>query len=306
MCKASIGKFRVILNKPAKNEFYQMIADCKKRIFQICQYPLKSKGYFCVSQIMKMKYFKLLIGFLVFIMPEFLMAQVDTSAAKPDAVWAVYPAYSYQFPGGDLADRFGHNSSIGPGFFHKTASNWIFNADINFIFGNTINEDSLISNLINSDGFVIDDQGHYSEVSFFERGFYSTLRIGKLIPLSKSNPNSGLVIMAGGGYMQHKINIQVKNKAASALKDDYKKGYDRFTDGFSTAQFVGYMHIGKTRLANFFGGIEFVQAWTQNRRSMNFDTMQVDRKQRFDSLFGIKVGWIIPFSRREPEAFYYY
>ena len=112
--------------------------------------------------------------------------------------------------------------------------------------------------------------------------------------------------MAGAGYMQHRIHIEVKNKAASPLKDDYKKGYDRYTNGFSASQFIGYMHIGKARFTNFFIGAEFVQAWTKNRRSMNFDTMQRDDKDRFDFLGGIKVGWVIPFNKREPEDFYYY
>lgn len=255
---------------------------------------------------MMMNKILLLFGLALLFSPVIVKAQEDTSIIKPDAVSAIYASYAYQWPGGDMNKRFGQNSSIGPGFFHKTASNWIFNADLNYIFGNTISEENLIGNLINSDGFVIDDQGHYAEISFFERGFYSTLRFGRLFPLSKSNPNSGLVIMAGGGYMQHKIKIQVTNKAASPLKDEYIKGYDRFTNGFSTAEFIGYMHIGKTRLANFFGGLEFTQGWTQNRRSMNFDTGIKDRSSRFESLFGLKVGWIIPLSRREPEAYYFY
>jgi hypothetical protein len=233
-------------------------------------------------------------------------SQNETEEKKPDAMWAVYPAYSFQWPGGDMADRFGTNSTIGPGFFHKTSSNWIYNADINFLFGNKIKEDSLIQNLINSDGFVIDDQGHYAEISFFERGFYAQGRIGKLIPLSDKNLNSGLLIMAGAGYMQHRIHFEVNNNAASPLKDDYQKGYDRYTNGFSTSQFIGYMYIGKSRLANFFVGAELVQAWTKNRRSMDFDTMRRDDKNRFDFLGGIKVGWVIPFNKREPEDFYYY
>ena len=232
--------------------------------------------------------------------------QTTENDTKPEAMWAIYPAYSFQWPGGDMAERFGANSTIGPGFFYKSASNWVYNADINFLFGNKINEDSLIQNLINSDGFVIDDQGHYAEISFFERGFYTQGRIGKLIPLSDKNLNSGILLMAGAGYMQHRIHIEVKNKAASPLKDDYKKGYDRYTNGFSASQFIGYMHIGKARFTNFFIGAEFVQAWTKNRRSMNFDTMQRDDKDRFDFLGGIKVGWVIPFNKREPEDFYYY
>ncbi len=233
-------------------------------------------------------------------------AQTEEQENKPEAMWAVYPSYSFQWPGGDMADRFGANSTIGPGALYKTSSNWVFNVDINFLFGNKIKEDSLIQNLINSDGFVINDQGHYAEISFFERGFYTQGRIGKLLPLSDKNLNSGILLMAGAGYMQHKIHIEVKNNMASPLKGDYKKGYDRFTNGFSISQFIGYIYTGKSKLANFFIGAEFVQAWTRNRRSMNFDTMRRDDKNRFDFLGGIKVGWMIPFNRREPDDFYYY
>jgi len=255
---------------------------------------------------MHMRYQSILLFLLLIAIPDATMGQDETETKTPDAVWAAYPTYSFQWPGGDMAARYGANSTIGPGFFYKSPSNWLFSGEINFIFGNKIKEDSLISNLINSDGFVIDDQGHYAEISFFERGFYTMGRIGKLIPLSDKNLNSGLVFMAGVGYMQHKINIEVKNKAASPLRGDYKKGYDRFTDGLATSQFIGYMHIGKTRLANFFIGAELVQAWTKNRRSMNFDTMRRDDKSRFDFLGGIKIGWVIPFSKREPEDFYYF
>ena len=256
---------------------------------------------------------KLLLPFCLTIalMPLLVVGQSNNTEstateAAAEAMWSIYPSFSWQWPGGDLADQFGSSATIGSGFFHKTASNWIFNADINFIFGNVIREDSLIQNLINSDGFVIDDQGHYAEVSFFERGFYSTFRIGKVIPVFGSNPNSCLLLTAGAGYMQHKINIQVKNKAASPLKDDYKKGYDRFTNGLSTVQFVGYVYHGESRLANFFAGVEVVQAWTQHRRSMNFDTMRRDDAPRFDMLIGPKIGWIIPFNKRMPEDYYYY
>lgn len=262
--------------------------------------------YFCVLKIMKMR--KHFIAILVFTLSIFASGytQDKDEKLKPDAIWAVYPSYSFQWPGGDMADRFGANSTIGPGGFYKTSSNWVFNVDINFLFGNKIKEDSLIQNLINTDGFVIGDQGLYSEVSFFERGFYTQGRVGKLIPLSEENLNSGILLLAGAGYMQHKINIEVTNETASPLKGEYKKGYDRFTNGFSTSQFIGYMHLGNSRLANFFGGVEIVEAWTKNRRSMNFDTMSRDDKDRFDFLVGIKVGWVIPFSKREPEEFYYY
>jgi hypothetical protein len=241
----------------------------------------------------------LLILFLV-------SGKMHAQESGSESLLMIAPSVAFQVPAGDLADRFGSNSTIGSGFHYKTKSNWLFMADFNYIFGNRIREDSLIQNLLNEDGFVISDEGRIADVSFFERGFYSTIRVGKIIPVFGSNPNSGLMITAGAGYLQHKIHIKVEDNIAAALRGDYKKGYDRLSDGFSTVQFIGYQHIGKSRLANFFAGFEFVQAWTKNRRSMNFDTMRRDDKDRFDVLYGLKAGWVIPIRKRDAKDFYYY
>ena len=90
------------------------------------------------------------------------------------------------------------------------------------------------------------------------------------------------------------------------LTEEMEKGYDRLSTGFSLNQFIGYQYFGKTRLINFFAGIEGIQAFTKNRRGYNYDTQKVDTKERFDSMYGIKVGWIIPFYKKTTQEFYYY
>mgnify|MGYP000867944169 CR=1 FL=1 len=246
-----------------------------------------------------------ILAAILFVVPS-VFAQTEEKPRKAENVSMVFPAVGFQLPAGDLADRFGFNSTIGLGYQHKTKGNWLYMTDLNFIFGNEINQDSLIQNLINVDGFVISDNGQVANVSFFERGFYTTFRVGKIIPLSSGNPNSGLMLMAGGGFVQHRIHIKVEQDMAAALRGDYRKGYDRLSSGFSAAQFIGYMHMGKNRLHSFFAGFEIVEGWTQNRRSMNFDTMRRDDEIRFDMLYGIKAGWIIPFRKRMAKDYYYY
>jgi len=233
-------------------------------------------------------------------------AQQTDSIDRPDVIPMIFPAYAFQWPAGDLADRFGASSTIGGGFLVKTGKNWLIGVDANFIFGNRMKEDSLLQNLLTTEGYIIDQQGQYADVSLFERGFYSSVKLGKVIPIFGSNVNSGLMLLAGAGYLQHKIRIEVVNNSAPQLQGDYMKGYDRFTDGFQINQFVGYIHIGESGLANFFAGFEFVESWTQNRRSLNFDEGRRDDKKRLDVLYGIKIGWIIPFKRRMPKDFYYY
>lgn len=255
---------------------------------------------------MKMRIFLSFILFLIIASGVDGQTQQSQKAKESESISMVFPSIGFQMPGGDMADRFGLSSTVGPGYQHKTKNNWLFGVDWNFIFGNKINEDSLIQNLITEDGFVISDQGQVANVSFFERGFYAMARVGKVIPVLDSNPNSGLMLTAGAGFLQHRIHIAVEDNIAAALRNDYKMGYDRMSNGFSTSQFVGYLHIGESNLANFFLGFEFVQAWTQNRRSMNFDTMRRDDTMRLDLLYGVKAGWIIPFRSRMAKDYFYY
>ena len=126
---------------------------------------------------------------------------------KPETISMLFPAYVFQFPGGDLPDRFGTSSAVGPGFMVKSSSNWLFGVDANFIFGNKLNEDSLLNNLLTSDGYIINEAGEYADIGLFERGFYSSAKIGKVIPIFGSNKNSGLMILFGGGYLQQAINM---------------------------------------------------------------------------------------------------
>ncbi|OQX75520.1 MAG: hypothetical protein B6D64_11485 [Bacteroidetes bacterium 4484_276] len=249
----------------------------------------------------------LILTCLFFSVAQFsVFSQQADTVDKPEVIPMIFPSYAFQWPAGDMVARFGANSTIGPGFLVKTGGNWLIGADVNFIFGNKMKEDSLFQNLLTSQGYIIDQQGQYADLSLFERGFYSSVKLGKIIPIFGSNINSGLMLLAGAGYLQHKIRIEVIDNSAPQLSGDYKKGYDRFTDGFQINQFVGYMHIGESKLANFFIGMEFVQAWTMNRRSMNFDEGRRDDKKRLDMLYGIKVGWVIPFRTRMPNDFYYY
>jgi hypothetical protein len=219
-----------------------------------------------------------------------------------------YASYAFAFPGGDLADRFGPSSVIGGGFQFKSPKNWLFGANFDFIFGNQVkNTDSLMINLMTQSGHIIDMAGNFTDYSLYERGYTVTAKMGKLFPVLSPNPNSGFYFTAGIGYIQHKIRIEVLNNTAPQLRDDYKKGYDRLSSGFMINQFVGYMYLSDNRLLNFFGGVEFTQAWTAPKRDVYFDTMKPDPlTSRFDSLIGFKLGWIIPIFQRQPEKFYYF
>jgi hypothetical protein len=228
----------------------------------------------------------------------------DTTLSIP----MFYATYSYQFPGGDLAERYGNNSSIGGGFSWKTITNWIIGSEFNFLFGNDVKiADEIMNNLKTEDGAIINMAGNFTSYSVLERGYYISGRLGKLFPVLSPNPNSGITLIGSIGYLQHKIRIEVVENTAPQLQDDYKKGYDRLAGGFGLSEFLGYTYLSNSRLLNFYLGFEFNQAWTKPKREVNFDTGEPDPVQkRFDVFYGIKVGWIIPLFKRMPEKYYYY
>lgn len=212
--------------------------------------------------------------------------------------------YSFNLPGGDLKSRFGANSIVGGKYSFKTKSNWLFEAQGNFIFGNNIRESNILDSIKNSDGNIVDGNGEVATITMFERGFSFTGNVGKIFPVFGPNKNSGLVFTQGVGFLQHKIRIENFTNTAPQIKGDYKKGYDRLSNGLALTQFFGYTYLGNKRIYSFYAGFEITEAWTKNRRSYNFDQMKKDETLRLDLMSGIKVGWIIPLYKRSPRPYY--
>ena len=129
-----------------------------------------------------------------------------------------------------------------------------------------------------------------------ERGLHINGHIGKIFPLSDKNRRSGIRVTVGAGFLQHKVRIQDDpQRLVPQLLDDYRKGYDRLTNGFALSQFVGYQIMSLDGRLNVYLGVEFIEGFTQNRRSLNFDTMLQDTDKRFDMLLGFKLNYSLPF-----------
>jgi hypothetical protein len=254
---------------------------------------------------MKRKIFFLLFVPVLFVMNFYSVSAQFNIRDSSVSFFMLGGTFAYQIPGGDLADRFGNNFNAGGTFQWKTKSNWIFGIDGNFIFGEDVKENTILSGISTSQGYIIGEGGFYADVYLYERGFMFQAKGGKIFPVIGPNPNSGLMATLGVGLLQHKIRIEDKGNTAPQVSDDYKKGYDRLTNGLSLTQFLGYANFGNHRLINFQAGFEFTEAFTKSRRNFDFDTMERDDKSRFDLLIGIRVAWIIPLYKRTPSEYYY-
>ena len=138
----------------------------------------------------------------------------------------------------------------------------------------------------------------------FERGQTLTFNAGKIFNVIGPNPNSGIIVKLGMGFMRHKIRIENENNLVPQLDQDHLPYYDRLTMGIHFHQFIGYQHMSNNRLTNFNIGFDFYQGFTQGMRDYQIDLMGPYLDKRIDLLYGIRVGWIIPVFRQAPKEFY--
>lgn len=221
------------------------------------------------------------------------------------ALFAVQLSYAHQWPGADLASRYGDNSNLGISTYRKWRSNFFVGVEGSFIFGNKVLEPGLLNNVINSAGQVVDEQGAMADVFLFERGWTAHAFVAKLFPVIGPNPNSGVVLKLGGGYMRHKVRVQTQQNEVPQLEGEYLEGYDRLCAGPSALAYLGYHHFGNRRLVNFHVGLEVMAGFTESLRLYNFDTETYNAPNRFDLLSGIRVGWSLPIYRRLDDSFHY-
>lgn len=209
------------------------------------------------------------------------------------------------FPGADMAERFGTSFRAGAQVFYKTKSNWVIGPKFDYLFGNNLREDSLLINVIDKYGTFIGNSGERLTVNIYQRGYILGLQGGKIFNLDNSNSDNGIMVLTTLGLMEHKIFIRDREQAIPALLGDYKKGYDRLVNGFVVEQYVGYSYFANNNLLNFYIGLNVSAGFTQGRRDYLFDVMRTDDAKRVDLLFGLKGGWYIPIFKRKSEEFFF-
>ncbi|TXB66850.1 hypothetical protein FRY74_01305 [Vicingus serpentipes] len=251
-----------------------------------------------------MKHYFLILGLLFSIVA---FGQVNTFSTPKDSAFTIpmiTASYAHQWSAGDLSNRFGHNNNVGGSFAIKNKNHWYYGIKGNFIWGNKVNENTILSDLLTEDSYIIDNEGRLTSVFLEERGSSFFLVGGKLFNVLTKNNNSGILVYGGFGTLHHKIRIAFKDEV-NTLSEENKKGYDRLSFGYAINGFIGYMHLSKNRFLNFFGGFDYTQGWTKSLRKYNYDTQQADTKVSNDILYGIRLGWIIRLNKRTQQEYYY-
>ncbi len=229
---------------------------------------------------------------------------------KPISTPFCSAAIGWTLPFSEMGNRYDPFMNIDANLGWKTKKNWLFITEFGFGFGmdNVKIKDEILKDIMTRDvqPFIISDGGSDAGVVAYNRNISFIGKAGKLIPFSKKHPNSGLMIIGGGGWLQHQIIYQATLEKAPQLEGDYAYGYDRQMRGFMLSGFIGYMHMSKKNFLNFYAGIEFNQAWTKMTRNYQFDLKSGDNKLYQDRMLTLKFGWMFPFFGRDTDKVYYY
>lgn len=247
------------------------------------------------------------IGLTIMLLSPFVTNGQQSVKDSTISMHLIMAQYSAQFPGGDVAERFGPNSQVGAGYLYKTNNNWLIGLDGSFMFGSNVkNSEHILDNIETSDDNIVDLEGIYATYHFYERGYSVIGKAGKVFSFNKPNPNSGLMAGIGAGYLQHKIFIDHRDKTAPQITGDYLKGYDELRRGPALNAFAGYLFFGNNKVVNFYAGIDITVAFTQYVHPYSFARMEYNTGNFTDIFSSLKVGWMIPVYKRAPKEFYYY
>ena len=224
-------------------------------------------------------------------------------AQSNDPVTIINPHYSLQQSGLDLADDYGMSSGLGLDFMQITSNNFIWGVGTQFIFGSDIKDTTILDHLMDDRGNIFGNNGEISSITLYERGYHFSLKGGYFYPFI--NNTKGFIALGGLGFLQHKTRIQVETSNVPNLEDDYLKMYDGLSNGLSASLFVGWLQMNEKGKGNFYAGFDFTNGFTQNRRTYNYNVNGPITTPRNDLLIGLKLGWVIPISKRSNQEFYY-
>ncbi len=246
---------------------------------------------------------------VLFVFILFAWEQAQSQISLADSIVSVPlidMSYGFQIPGGDLSERFGNNSNMALSVYYKTKKNWLYGVGASFLFSSNVKDQGPIETYLDDDGIPLGLSGLPADIFFYQRGFTLEGKIGKLFSAGINNPNSGFMVVLGGGIMQHNIRVEDDNADIPMLNfRDNRKGYDRMTFGPMLSQFIGYRHLSNRRLINFFVGFEFMQGFTKSVREVQYDIGYTDQSQRLDLLYTIRAGWTLPLYKKAPQEYYY-
>lgn len=203
--------------------------------------------------------------------------------------------------------------NFGVNGFYKTKSNWTFGIEGDLYFGNDNlkNREQRLQGLYTTEGTMIGSGGGDAGIEAFNRGLSLTGNVGKIIPVSSKNVNSGIFCSLGAGFTQSQLIYQINAEEAPQIDGDYALLYDHQQRGLVLAENIGYwfMSNSKTYL-NCMVSFEMQQWFTHSTRDYVIDYCQnifgKDDNRYFTPIYSLKLIWMFPLTGKSDQEYYYH
>ncbi len=193
-------------------------------------------------------------------------------------------------PFADLADRAGlilsGNASLN---YFQDANK--FSIELGFLSSDNVREDPL-SSFRTSSGFILSDNGVVTPITTRLVGTYIGFQYSRILNRKK---DSRVKLYAGlsGGVLQHQINFLELSNSVPIIMDDYKLGINRNSIGPYLSQSIG-MRVPTTKM-KIEVELFFKEAFTNQKRELNIDNLEINDNLRNDIMIGLISRWYISF-----------
>lgn len=225
---------------------------------------------------------------------------------------------SGDMPGGSMKDLYnGPYLNFALEWDYKTKRNWMVSVEGDLWFG--YNSDNLtlraerMGDIYTSQGYLMGMDGSDGVVTLYNRGFAVRPGIGKIIPLFRKNPDSGILLKLSGGWMMQKtVNTQDMNEGeVPQLDEKMMPLYDHLRHGLILTESVGFIYMSnRSTYINFKITFDLSQCFSWSTRPYIIDKVMElngkDNNRYFDLMGGVKLSWMFPFTGKTSYDYYYY
>lgn len=220
--------------------------------------------------------------------------------------------------GGNMRDLYdGSNLNFAIEGSYKTQGGWLSCLDADLWFGlnsdNLSQRDARYSNIFLPGNFTLSWGGYDGRVTAYNRGLAVRPGVGKIINILPKNPNSGILLKVGAGWMMQKtvFNQDFDQAPVPQLNGDYAKLYDHLRNGVILTESIGLIYMSNyLTYINLKVSFDISQCWSWSSRSYQIDELMglngKDQSRYFDLMYGFKLTWMFPFTGKPTYDYYYY
>jgi hypothetical protein len=206
----------------------------------------------------------------------------------------------YFWTAGDLSDRFGTNTGMTVALEKTFSKGSAIALEYQLNFSSNVKED-VFASYRNENGNVIGINGLGAFTYLRMRSNYAGISYGQAL----YKKNNGIKLKIGGGLFSHYIRILDDSRNLVLADEQYRKGFDRLTNGLAAKQEVIYEYHGVTNNYHFNLGFSIMEGFTNPVRSINFDTGLASPSGRMDILYGLNLVWMVPIYKSGDAVKYY-